>query len=192
MPLSNLGSLYHLSTGQRFEQGDILRDVEFVTWVDETDGELATATQVLPYCAILTQDCDLEQDYNARSTTGANHDKHLPSILLCPAYTASSVKDGTHLSGQGLTMGRQSSDNWNKIKQNNFPRYHYLGKDEALQLPELVLDFKHYFTIPRDTLYLERFQKTYRATIEVLFREHVSHRFAHYLSRIGLPDTPSE
>jgi len=85
-------------------------------------------------------------------------------------------------------MGRIPSDEWRKVCQNNVYRYHYLGNAEEQQVPELILDFKHYFTIPRDIAYRPDFKKCYLATMDDLFREHLSQRFANYLSRIGLPE----
>lgn len=56
-----------------------------------------------------------------------------------------------------------------------------------LQLPELVIDFKHYYAIPRDTLF-RMYPEHYLVTINQLFRESLSQRFSNYLSRIGLPE----
>ena len=79
-----------------------------------------------------------------------------------------------------------SNTKWNFIKNNQDPRYHFLRKDLDLQVPELVIDFKHYYTIPRDFLY-EKIEHHYLGTMSELFREFLSQRFAFYLSRIGLP-----
>lgn len=53
-------------------------------------------------------------------------------------------------------------------------------------IPELVIDFKHYYTIPTEEMY-EAYKENYLASVEPLYREDLSQRFANYLSRIGLP-----
>lgn len=60
------------------------------------------------------------------------------------------------------------------------------GKTE-LGVPEFVIDFKHFFTVPVDVVYKQR-KTIYIATIGELYREELSQRFANFLSRIGLPD----
>lgn len=84
-------------------------------------------------------------------------------------------------------MEKWNSKNYKQIKDQNKDRFHFLDQDQELQVPELVVDFKHYYAIPRDTLF-RMYEKHYLATINQLFREFLSQRFANYLSRIGLPD----
>ena len=60
--------------------------------------------------------------------------------------------------------------------------------EKTFQIPDLVLDFKHYYAISRDVLY-ENFGDYCIGSINELFREALSQRFAYYLSRIGLPTT---
>lgn len=189
---------------KRICQGDILRDFEYPAWnlPKGTEGELNELS--IPYLVVISQDCDLESDRRnhddlfrdlgdgcappeTEKTEKENHDKFLHSILVCPAYLAKSVKKGNHLKGFGLTMQKiDSNTQWNCIKNNQNPRYHFLRKDIELQVPELVIDFKHYYTVPRDILY-EAIENHYLATVNELFREFLSQRFAFYLSRIGLP-----
>lgn len=187
MPLSALNSLYFKSTLERHEQGDILRDVQFIEWAKlEDDGELAVAERTLQYCVLLSQDCDLEHDYgNRKDTNSAWKDKYLQSLLLCPAYPAQSFRDGKHLEKVGMVMRPITSDPWKRLTQLNDARYHYLESSPDLQVPELVIDFKHYLAVPRDIIYGSN---SYVATIEIVYRDHLSARFAQYLSRIGLPD----
>ncbi len=73
-----------------------------------------------------------------------------------------------------------------KITQNNNIRYHYIEFSKDILLPPLVIDFKHYFTVSLGNLEEQLTNRIY--SIDPLFRESISNRFAHYLSRIGLPD----
>jgi hypothetical protein len=46
--------------------------------------------------------------------------------------------------------GKKENTLWKNVKQNNHPRYHYLKKFvvDGIVIPELVLDFKHYYSTP--------------------------------------------
>jgi hypothetical protein len=54
-------------------------------------------------------------------------------------------------------------------------------------LPDLVIEFKQYYTIPTHILY-RFYENHFVGSLKPLFRENISHRFAFYLSRIGLPN----
>lgn len=175
-------------------QGDIFQDLDYDYRIhkDKTGKLLSVDKITLPYIIVLSQDCDLESDYRNRSQEdieGKKKDKYLQSILICPAYFAEALKEGSHLSGPGLEikMEYHNHDRWNVIMGNKNERYHFLDADLELQIPNLAIDFKHYFTIPRDLLYELR-KRQYLASVEELHREAVSQRFAYYLSRIGLPE----
>ncbi len=179
MPLSAISVPYFKSPLDRYEQGDILRDVTLIQWADlDKERVLNVVERTLSYCVIVSQECDLEHDYNTRRIAeGATKDKYLQTLLMCPAYQAETFRDGDH--------------GWSRLKQNNLARYHYLERHQDFQIPELVVDFKHYVTVPREILYREQFNTCYVATIEIMYRDHLSGRFAHYLSRIGLPELTS-
>lgn len=178
---------------ERICQGDIYRDLEYDyrVYKDEKGG-LETDTITLPYMIVLSQDCDLKSDYRNRSQKAEeqeSQDKFLHSILVCPGYLAGKLRYGTHLSGPGfnLTMEKYNGTRWDVIKDNKNERYHCLTADLNLQIPDLAIDFKHYFAIPRSKLYDSR-KKHYVASINELYREALSQRFAYYVSRVGLPD----
>jgi len=173
----------------RLHQGDILRDLKIIERAEASSAGVEIAERQLPYCIVLTQDCDLEQDHGNRLNQNVeSEDKYLQSVLLCPAYPAESLRQGTHLNDLKLRMMRFSSKPWGLVKNNNNPRYHFLNSEIEIQVPELVLDFKHYFTISRGMITSDIIELHYLATLAALFRENVSARFANYLSRIGLPN----
>lgn len=189
MPLSSVENPYFRSDAERVEQGDIFRDATLVEWAEKSGTDIVVRERSLPYCVVLTQDCDLEHDFSNRANQESpTKDKYLQSILLCPAYPAQTFRHGEHLAAIGLTMQRFNSQNWPRVTQNNEARYHYLQEAASLQIPALVIDFKHYFTAPRDIVYRGAFLDKYLATVEIVFRDHLSSRFAHYLSRVGLPE----
>lgn len=90
MPLSAVNSPYFKSDLPRYEQGDILRDVTLIEWADiDEKGEIRLAERTLQYCVIVSQECDLEHDFNARTNADRpNTDKYLQSLLICHAYPA--------------------------------------------------------------------------------------------------------
>ena len=77
----------------RIDQGDIFQNFRFVRWMEKEDGEPITDFITLPFFIILTQSCDLEQDYKDRSKKShEKRDKYIHSVLVCPAYIAESFK----------------------------------------------------------------------------------------------------
>ena len=192
MLLSAIKSRYIKHSDARLCQGDILRDVTLLETTQKFGSDdLDVFERTLPYVVVLTQDCDLEQDEKNRTDDKKqDDDKFLQSVLLCPAYQSLSVRAGTHLEGLGLKMQSINRANWNLVEQNTSPRYHFLPEEPSAQLPELVLDFKQYFTSPRAFMYT-RYKANYVTTLGPLFRESLSLRFANYLSRIGLPEFPA-
>ena len=141
------------------------------------------------YSIVLTQECDLEKDYKNRTTYKVDQDKYIPMILMVPAYLAGSLRNGNHLEVFKQKMRHINSDDWGKVKSNENKRYHYLLSDINKNVPELVVDFKHYFTISRDIFYQKAMNLSYLASVTILYREELSQRFCNFISRIGIPDT---
>lgn len=176
----------------RISQGDIFKKVEFIEYAIERAGVIEVSKIVFPHVVVLTQDCDLDQDYKVRwsKTQTSNHDKKLISVIVAPLYNAEHIYSGEHLSVLGMEMAtiNKSSTPGKTLRQNQTPRYHYLEFPTSISLVSSVIDFKHYFTV--NVEYLKRHKRTkYVCQIGPLFREDVSQRFSSYLSRIGLPDT---
>lgn len=170
-------------------QGDILKDMTIAlpTDIDIKSGEYDLSMINLNYGIVISQECDLEHDYNNRENPLApNQDKFLPNILILPAYLPDTFRKGTHR-GEGISSVIWPSADYKVILQNNNARFYYLKGDTAFQIPDLVIDFKHIFSVNRTILY-KHLPTTYLATIAELFRESLSHRFSHYISRIGLPE----
>jgi hypothetical protein len=186
--LSQINTYYRKHNAGRIVQGDILREVKFTDWDwDIKNSNIEIYEKVLPYLVIITQDCDLDQDFKYRTTTTKNNDKLLQSILVCPAYGWEDFIKGDHLIDFDLKMESINSNQRNLIKHQQVPRYHYLETDSENQTPALVIDFKHYYTLPVEFLrYI--YKKHYVSSMNELFRESLSQRFSFYLSRIGLPE----
>ena len=172
----------------KISQGDIFQRFNYIRWVELTDGNMDIDEIEIPFFVVLTQSCDLDEDFKDRGKPKEEkRDKYIQSILVCPAYIADLLRHGKHLEKFDLIMENYDSKRWNIIKKNNNARYHFLEKNEELKLPDLVIDFKQYYTVPTYILY-KIHKNHYVGSLKPLFRENLSHRFAFYLSRIGLPD----
>lgn len=177
--------------GARISQGDIYKDVEFIEYAIEKAGVIEISKITFPFVVVLTQDCDLNQDYKvrwARKET-SNHDKKLISVIVAPLYNAEYVYKGEHLSELKMTMAeiRKERTPGKTLRQNQTPRYHYLEFPANVPIVSSVIDFKHYFTV--NVEYLKKHKKAnFICQIGPLYREDVSQRFSSYLSRIGLPE----
>lgn len=188
--------MYNDADDDRIKQGDVLKDL---TYIDAHDPEIE---YTLDFCVVLTQDCDLEQeiiginkleDYeNSEQDQNGNkmpptNDKYLSTILVCPAYPAESVRTGNHMASRGWKMWEiRKTDHWNAVKRNNHARYHYLEGSKDHKIPSLIIDFKHFYTLPRDYIYSAKSQKA--ACLETIFARSIVHRFSYYLSRVALPE----
>lgn len=178
-------------------QGDIYMDINLiqdVVQVETSEGEHEWSLNEVTYdySVVLTQECDLDQDYNYRIINKGDHDKYIPMILMVPAYLAESLRYGNHLTGYGQKMQHIHTDDWGKVKNNENKRYHYLKIDIDKNVPELVIDFKHFFTMSRDVIYNKVMNLSYKASLTILYREELSQRFCNFISRIGIPDNIKE
>ncbi|MFA5961278.1 MAG: hypothetical protein WC848_01175 [Parcubacteria group bacterium] len=183
--------------GKRVCQGDILKEVAIYLGFSkrETDGGIKIKDFYPKYVVVLSQDCDLESDCIEREKNKEKkklgevevQDKYLPTILLCPAYPINDFIEGKHIAEWKMSNDLKHEKKVKKLKKNDdLKRYHYLAGDASNGIPELVVDFKHFMTVPRDELY-EVHPDVYVSTLCELFREELSQRFTNYLSRIGLP-----
>lgn len=173
----------------RISQGSIFKEVEFIESILETGGVIEVRKIVYPLVVVMTQDCDLEHD--VRNNPGATHndDKMLLSVLVVPLYNADMVFLGEHLQELGLTMApiNKSATPGKNLMRNETPRYHYLDFPEEGSVVAQIADFKHYFGVSVESL-CEMRRTHFVCQVSPLYREHLSHRFASYLARIGLPD----
>ncbi|MGE5558142.1 MAG: hypothetical protein ACM3WV_05955 [Bacillota bacterium] len=181
-----------LAVQERICQGDIFKNIEYIEYAVEKNGIIEISKILFPYVIILTQDCDLAQDYTFRwsEPKKSTQDKYLLSLLVAPIYNIEHFYDGEHLKDLGLQMEkfeRRPDKTPNKnLKQNLLPRYHYLEFPENVPIVPSVIDFKHYFTVNIEYL-LKIKTENFVCKISELYREDISHRFASFLSRIGLP-----
>ncbi len=189
--------VYKLSEpGERLHQGEVLAPV-----IERQVGLDGEGEQVLEFehkfVVVLTQDCDLEQDFRARAEVipdGPPAEREaaqikrengvLHHVLLAVATTANVVK------------GRVKTDrNMEKVLQNKDERYQYLagspvgGAFFGREFGPLVLDFKRVFSYPLDQLRREMDAcRTRRlAYLTTPYAEQLCVRFGYFCQRIALP-----
>lgn len=177
---------------RRVCQGDIFRDVPFIEWAAEKSGVIEISEIIFPLCVVLTQDCDLNQDYRvrwARKST-RDEDKKLFSVIVAPLYNIEHFYKGEHLSALNMKMAEINKKRTpgTNLRNNESPRYHYLDFPDEIRIVNSVVDFKHYFTVNVEFL-KKHMRSKFVCRLAPLFREDLSNRFAAFLSRIGLPDT---
>lgn len=137
---------------------------------------------VHPLAVVVTQDCDLEQDFKLRELGKGSS---LPNVLLCSIFEAAR---------QEQTMReKKSEDLWRRILHNQDPRYQYLrGIPRSVDLrgeglPAMVVDFKGYFTVRTEELYERlKLDTMRRCRLNGAYAFHFAHRFHAYQSRVAI------
>ena len=173
--------------GDRLRQGSVVVGLIQTRQRLETIGAadaLVLDEEIHPYALVLTQDCDLERDFERRGgKSGAG--SPLANVLLCEATTTVLLKGN-------LPQGK---DIWKRVIQNKDERYQCLENvpaeyDVAAQgIAALGIDFKRYFTISTDEIYrrIELGQAVCRCRLVTPYVEHFVSRFYYFQSRIALP-----
>jgi hypothetical protein len=177
------------TTTARVSQGDIIRDVEVLERLTAKSGVVEIVKILFPLVIVLTQDCDLEQDYRFRRKKGGDQDKILFSALVAPLYNAEHLFAGVHLSelNRKMMVINKNRTPGTSLMNNETPRFHYLEFPEPIQVVPSIIDFKHFFSV--SLVELKSKKKTnFVCQVSDLFREDISQRFASFLSRIGLPE----
>jgi hypothetical protein len=95
--------------------------------------------------------------------------------------------------GDGLI----NSEKWKRVRQNNEERFHFLqfapAYEEALEqgLPELIIDFKRYFSLPTSEIYANFLSKVKKAKrrsrLLTPYLEQLATRFYYFQARIATP-----
>jgi hypothetical protein len=168
---------------ERLYQGEILGRIVQVRQSLNSIGSPTPQIEELvhPFAIILAQDCDLEQDFEARVS---GHGK-LDNVLFCPAVATAALK----------AVASTSTNHWKLITGNRDIRYQCIEAvpadqdSAAVGAPSLGCDFKTCFTIPTDEVYkrIHNHDAVRRCRLRTPYAEHVLQRFCQFLARIPLP-----
>ena len=166
-------------------QGEILANViELRVTIDslKAGGSPDLSRIIHPYAMVVSQDCDLAQDFIEREKDQKKVSRLIPSILFCQVIDAATLKS--------TVDGRT----WDRVKINKDERFHFLqtirpDQDKEHQgLPELGIDFKRYFSIPTEEVYFRLQSEIKRRCVFFSpYLEHLSTRFYYFQSRVALP-----
>lgn len=163
-------------------QSEIITNLVQFTFHPPT-GEAIETLQ--PYAIVLSQDCDLLWDYQARK---AGKSRDLNGVLVYELEPEDIIR--AKLPG---------SDILRRIRRHSEERYHLLEavpkELDLLQqgIPSLIIDFRRCYTLPADEVYRQcalggESGATRRCRLETPYREHLQCRAAFYLQRVALPD----
>lgn len=151
---------------------------------------------IFPFITVLSQDCDLSQDYDcSRDQSRQDKGQILEHILICPCFFESDVLSGKYISRQTYNWNKEHRSCWviggerkKRLIGNADARFYYIEayNQDDITLPAMVMDFKFFLTVPRDLLY-DSYSKSYVCSLSEIFREGLSQKFANYISRIWLP-----
>ncbi|MFA5803337.1 MAG: hypothetical protein WC879_01715 [Melioribacteraceae bacterium] len=149
-----------------------------------------------PYSIIITQPCDIESHFTSleKYEQDINLDKKYPKqtifqLLLCPAFDQEKFIEGTHLYDQySVKFDQMKMKEFEKLRDLKDFRYHYIeSKFQHDGLPNLIIDFKHYFTMPLSVIYELVSINNPSYILDHFYFIQISDRFAHYLQRVGIP-----
>lgn len=174
---------------ERISQCDIFRDITVVENITRMTNEMVIKTITFPYVICLNQDCDLNSDNRDKELNPEkNKNCRLLHLIVAPLFVFASFLEGSHwgdIFDPSIAINRKRTDG-KKIINNEDPRYHYLQFNQESKLPEMVIDFKHFFTVSTELMYDNLENRI--CSVEELYREKICQRFAFFQSRIGLPD----
>jgi hypothetical protein len=125
-----------------------LRQAEIITNLHQFtyDTNVSEVVQTLhTYTIVVSQDCDLLWDYQAKIN---NQRRDLNGVLIYEAESVAEIR--ARLAGGDILR---------RIRRHGEERYHILNSATANLdllgegLPELIVDFRRFFTLPADEIY---------------------------------------
>lgn len=184
-----------------FKQGELLSGVR-EPWGPYDPNETPNSDIALqwvshPLAVILTADCDLEQDFNARFATDPdkttlmqtpgtadNHAGLVRYTLLCDLFPLASIRD---------VLTWVGSADKRRIDSNQSERFHTLHEaavpdTSGVKYPDYFIDFRRTIAVPTQRLYADRRMGLIAraACIPPPYLQDLMHRCYGYLSRVGL------
>lgn len=148
------------------------------------------------FAIVVSQDCDLEQDFRVRQLGDEDEiDRKrvrlLPEVLFCVAEAATILKTEPYKNALGRSTSRAKL-----VQENKDERFHYLAEVPSDQdslgagIAPLLIEFRRYFTIPTDEIYrrIEQRAAFRRCVLVPPYRDHFATRFHYYQYRIALPE----
>lgn len=196
LPMSSMPTdtpqIYAPSNQGALRQCEIISDllepiVEPGSIRDQGDGPLVRR-QMHPFAVVVSQDCDLEQDFQARQGAQISQDKLLQNVLFCDVFEIWELITTNSLHARELRK---------RLINNKDERHHFLERiaaeydSQGVGLPDLGIDFKRYFSLSTEEIYKQlsdpNASAKRRCRLHSPYLEHLSTRFCYYQFRIALP-----
>ena len=186
-------------------QGDIFSHVKYA-YIDNEEADIVNVIEMeFPFAMIISQACDvIAMEKIVREKRGKST-KLMTSILMCPIIDGTMLKNGAYAEDFftefqiSKVTSKKDEDrvydgkdkaiaerDWH-YRFHLFKAYCYeAGKSKELLFDSMFFDFKQYFTVP--ITYLLKNKKNRICTLEELYAEQITLKFATYLSRVAMPD----
>lgn len=176
-----------LELNSALRQGEIISDV--VQWLASPTADKPEVLKIEhEFCVIATQDCDLEQDFNARLAEPPRPQNYISEVLLLRAFPSEKA-DENNIKDGGLRKRIQKHDHPKLQLMEQVPAEDDLS---GIGVPELVVDMRQIFSIRREELYRQIESGVdpakRRARLVSPYREHLQIKLAFHLGRVGLPE----
>lgn len=179
--------MWQSSQNRELCSGVLLKDVPVFAGLVDIQRQIG----LLRFSLVLTQACDLDSHLKAKrkrveSQAGTRWNRQaISQVLFLPLFEESEFKAGNHLrSGFGLELVPIESDVWSRIQKGVDFRYHFLRGES--NLPDFVVDFKHFFTLPFDVADTFSVANASGLKLEHLHYTSLADRFAHYVQRVAI------
>jgi len=175
-------------------QGNVYKNVKYSYLDSESDEFVNIIEYEFPLAIIVSQACDVTSMNDLQETGLGKATKFMPSILMCPIYDKNSLHDVNHLSdfvtNELFKINKETfftSKDINLAENDMHYRFHVLNVKIAdkLVMNDAVIDNKHFFTVSPSYLFSNKFNRVF--TLENLFAEQVTLKFASYLARVAIP-----
>lgn len=175
-------------------QGDVFKDVKYMYVDSEDDEKIYLIELEFPYAIIVSQACDVYFMSKLQKERGGKVTKYMPSILMCPIYNKALFKVAKHIKDIGIQQDLAIeietlyNSNHEKIIENGAHYRFYtfdIQVDHCDVMSNAILDFKHSFSVP--TSYLLSNISNRLFSLDTIFAEQITLKFATYLSRVAIP-----
>ena len=164
------------------EQGDIYKNIKFYKNIKVENDFIDIDDVKFDNVMVLSQTCDLERVYDTNPNA-------ILSVLVVPLFPLEDFKNGTYLEFVNIKTNQLKKEKaLNAYRNGEKPRFYFLQLDDKTKtkynlLDSFIIDFKYFFTADMNQFSKEK----YIASVSSFYREAISHNFANYLSRIGIP-----
>lgn len=178
-------------------QGDVYKDVKYSYISNENNDTVEVVEYTFPMAIVISQACDVGFMSEMIDLKSGKVNKFMPSILMCPIYDKEEAKNMSHIDDafSELHINKENdkttlfnSKEFDIIEKDWHYRFHSLRVQDSHKNPiieNVIIDFKHYFTVPATYLYNNRDKRV--CHLDGLFAEQITLKFATYLSRVAIP-----